>query len=371
MSESLVDHIYEAALIPERWPGALEGMNRISNSRSNSLFVFSDRFSPRGISTDITSDLIEPFLQSDAWRMSPSVRWTLATRPSAFSSVDDVMSVEEAAADEVWAPLVARGFGQRLATVIPLHSGDQATFVLARMREHGRYTPLEVAALNGLRPHLHRAMFISARLGLERAQTMTEALSRLGLAAAVIDQTGRVIGSNSLLQNLHSVFLPTAHGRIAMHDRSRNHLLRQGLGRIHDRSLGGAGFSIPVPAATDRSHPPLLIHLLPVRGMAEDIFTGGQALLVVSLFKRRAAPSPELLHGLFDLSPAEARLVGELASGMTPREITAARKISMPTLRTQIRSVLAKTGLPRMAELTQLLAQRPTPGEDAGLPDDD
>lgn len=359
LSEDLVDHIYESALIPERWTGALEGMNRISNSSSNSLFVFSDRFSPRGISTDMTSDLIEPFLQSDAWRMSPSVRWTLGTRPSAFSSVDDVMSAEEAAADEVWAPLAARGFGQRLATVIPLHSGDQATFVLARMRDQGRYHPRDVAALDSLRPHLHRAMFIAARLGLERAQAMTETLARLGLAAAVIDPTGRVVGSNSFLDSLHAILMPTAHGRIAMRDRSRNSLLRQGLEQIRARNTSEPGLSIPVPAARDGSHPPLLIHLLPVRGAAQDIFAGGQALMVVSLLRRKAAPLPELLNGLFDLSPAEARLVGELASGMTPRDITTARGVSMATLRAQIRAVLAKTGMPRIADLSQLLAQIP------------
>lgn len=359
MSDTLIDHIYESALIPEKWSGALDGMNRISNSRSNSLFVFSDRFSPRGISTDMTSDLLEAFLQSDAWRMSPSVRWTLDTRPGAFSSVDDVLSEEEAVADAVWAPLAARGFGQRLATVIPLSSGDQVTFVLARMQDQGAYSAGEVAALDGLRPDLHRAMFISARLGLERASAMTETLARLGLAAAVVDPTGKVIGSNPLLDSLSIILSPTALGRIVIRDRPRNQVFRQGLERIGNRDAPPGGLSIPVPAAPDGSHPPLLIHLLPVRGAAQDIFAGGQALMVVSLLERKAAPLPELLNGLFDLTPAEARLVSELATGMTPRDITAARDVSMATLRSQVRSVLAKTGVSRMADLAQLLAQIP------------
>ena len=363
MSDFLIDHIYESALIPEKWSGALNEMNRISNSRSNSLFVFSDRFSPRGISTDMTTDLLEAFLQSDAWRMSPSVRWTLDTRPGAFSSVDDVLSAEQTAADEVWAPLAARGFGQRLATVIPLTGGDQVTFVLARMLDQGRYRPDEVAALDGLRPHLHRAMFISARLGLERASAMTETLARLGLAAAVVDPNGRVIGSNALLDALHDVLAPTALGRLAIRNRARNLIFREGLERIGNQDAPPGGLSIPVPAADDGSHPPLLIHLLPVRGAAQDIFAGGQALMVVSLLERKAAPLPELLNGLFDLSPAEARLVGELAMGMTPKDITAAREVSMPTVRSQVRSILAKTGVPRMADLAQLLAQ--IPGRDS------
>lgn len=68
---------------------------------------------------------------------------------------------------------------------------------------------------------------------------------------------------------------------------------------------------------------------------------------------------PELLDGLFNLSPAEARLVAELATGMTPRDITMARGVSMATLRSQVRSVIAKTGVSRMSDLSQLLAQIP------------
>lgn len=208
MSEKLIDQIYESALIPDQWRNALDGMNRISSSSSNSLFVFSSRFSPRGISTDTTSELLEQFLLSDTWRMSPSVQWTLSARPSAFRSVDDFLSKEESATDEAWAPLVDRGFGQRLATVIPLASGDDAIFVLARMADRGGYRPEEIAALDDLRPHLHRAMFIAARLGLQRASAMTDTLARLGLAAAVIDATGRVIGSNAFLDALDMVFPP-------------------------------------------------------------------------------------------------------------------------------------------------------------------
>jgi DNA-binding CsgD family transcriptional regulator len=356
--DDLIDRIYEAALIPEAWPGALERMSRPSGSASGTLFVFSERFSPRGVSTDMTSDLLESFLQSDVWRSSPSVRWTLGTRPGAFSSVDDHLSKEQSAADEAWAPLAARGFGRRLVTVTPLSSGEQVAFVLARMRDKGGYRPGEITALNRLRPHLNRATLIAARLGLERANAMTETLARIGLAAAVIDSSGRVVGSNALLETLPAVIRPTAFGGIRIGERESD--ARFG-GAIRQIGKGGAwtGLSIPVPAAGDGSHPPLIIHLLPVCGAMHDIFTGGQALMVVSLLQRKAAPLPEMLHGLFDLSPAEARLVGELAVGMTLREITTARGVSMATLRTQVRAVLAKTGVPRLVDLSQLLAQIP------------
>lgn len=78
--------------------------------------------------------------------------------------------------------------------------------------------------------------------------------------------------------------------------------------------------------------------------------------MVVSQVTRKAIPQPELLYGLFDLTPAEARLTRELLDGGALPEIAARVGLSHHTLRIQLRSIMAKTGTRRQAELTQLLA---------------
>ncbi|WP_447728663.1 helix-turn-helix transcriptional regulator [Sphingomonas koreensis] len=349
----VIDQIYESAVIPDMWPDVLDHMNRVSGSQSGTLFVFSDRFSPRGISTDMTSDLLEAFLQSDAWRTSPSVRWTLDTCPSAFSSVEDYLSEVESAIDPAWAPLAARGFGRRLVAGIPLSSGERVSFVLVRMKENGRYRPEEIAALDGLRPHLTRAALIAARMELERAQAMTAALEQIGLAAAVISKAGRVIAANNLLDALSDLFVPTAFGGIALTHGVRNAQLLETLARA-GAGAGGPAASLPIPASD--GHPPMMIHLLPVRGQAQDIFTGGHVVMVVSPVTRKQAPSQQILNALFDLTPAEARLVNALAAGGTLPAVAARLGLSVHTVRVQLRSVAAKTGVRRQGELLQLIA---------------
>lgn len=91
-----------------------------------------------------------------------------------------------------------------------------------------------------------------------------------------------------------------------------------------------------------------------------NVEVGGQALVVISSLSRKATPMPGLLQRLFDLTAAEARLVVELATGMMLRDITEARHVSMATLRTQMRAVLAKTGMPRFTDLSHLLARIPS-----------
>ena len=352
MKAEPIDLLYEAALIPERWSDVLEAVGTISGSQSNSLFVFSPRFAPRGISTNMTSDLIADFLNSDEWRTSPSVRWTLDTRPAAFTSVDHYLSPEVSAADKVWMPLAERGFGQRLASVVPIPSGESVVFVLARLKRTGAYRMREVAALDALRPHLARAGLVASRLGLERARAMVETLERIGLAAAVIAPSGKVIAANLLLEEMSDLFVATAFGGIALADRARNVEFQEAVSRVAETY--GSAHSIAMPG--NDAHAPAILHLLPVRGQAQDIFGGGHILMIVSTLSRKAAPQPELLYGLFDLSPAEARLVGALMTGATLREISALHRRSIATLRTQMRSILAKTGVRRQAELTQLLA---------------
>lgn len=349
----LADRIYEAAIIPEHWVETLEGIGSLSDSASSTLFVFSDSGPPRGVSTAMTRHQLDEFVRSDVWKDSPSVRWTLDTRPDRFLSVDDYLTEDQVASDQAWAPLAAMGFGRRIASVVQAPGGEQVALVLARMKSLGNYTPAEVAALDALRPHLARAGLIAARLGLDRARSMVSALEQLGLAAAVVDWAARVVASNALLEELPKVLIPTAFGGLAIHDRVANEGFRAVLARPVSSAKGGAA---SIPVGGNGEAPPMMVHLLPICGDARDIFTGGQCLMVAIKIQRKGPPQPELLNGLFDLTPAEARLVCELAIGGTLPEIAARIGLSVHTVRVQLRAVAAKTGTHRQTELLQLVS---------------
>jgi DNA-binding CsgD family transcriptional regulator len=65
--------------------------------------------------------------------------------------------------------------------------------------------------------------------------------------------------------------------------------------------------------------------------------------------------SEELLRSLFGLSPAEARVVVALSTGLTPREVAAHLDIALNTTRVHLRHIFEKTGTGRQAELLQLV----------------
>lgn len=79
----------------------------------------------------------------------------------------------------------------------------------------------------------------------------------------------------------------------------------------------------------------------------------------VLLLIRLSTPTPRAtgLRQVFGLTAAEAALMEALADGSELRQIAETRRTSYATLRTQLRSVMAKTATRRQGELIALAYQ--------------
>ena len=67
-------------------------------------------------------------------------------------------------------------------------------------------------------------------------------------------------------------------------------------------------------------------------------------------------PDEDVLRAAFGLTPAEARLARGIARGDALEEVATALGIRMPTARSQLAAVFAKTGTRRQARLVAILA---------------
>ncbi|TJV27564.1 MAG: helix-turn-helix transcriptional regulator, partial [Mesorhizobium sp.] len=101
--------------------------------------------------------------------------------------------------------------------------------VFQRWMKDGTYDRASVDRLDQLRPHFARAGMVSARLGLEQARATVSALETIGLPAAVMAASGRVLTSNSLLEEMTEMFLPTAYGGMAIANASANALFQRAI----------------------------------------------------------------------------------------------------------------------------------------------
>lgn len=348
----LIELIYEAAFVPERWNHVLQKASELSNSASAQVFFFSDDSPPRGTTLDNLRVLFDEFVKGDFWKFCDSVQKMCSLQPASFVRVDDFMSQQEIERDPARIMLRQFGIGAHLCTAIPMPTGELATFVFQKWIKDGGYEHGEVDRLDGLRPHLARASLVAGRLRVERAEATASALNLLGLPAAVLSSNGRVVATNPHLDRLDAAFLPVAHGGLVIADRDANRLFQEAVTGM-SRS-GNAVGSIPVPKIGDEA--PFVIHLLPLRRAAHDIFGNADMLVMATPVKPSAlVPSASLLNALFDLTPAEARLATDLAAGLTLAQSASRHGVTVKSARTYLERVFQKTGTHQQSQLVAML----------------
>ncbi len=260
---------------------------------------------------------------------------------------------------------VPRGFGWGVATGIKVPTGDLLIFHGERRLEDGPVEREVVERLDLLRPHLARAALMSARIAFERAQGAVAALEMVGLPAAVLGPRGAAIATNSMLEALTPTVVQSRPSRLALANPRADELLTTARAAAEAGLHTGPVRSIPVPA--DDGSAPMVAHILPIRASAREVFTGAAAVLLMTPVTLRELPDAGVIQGLFDLTPAEARIARALGGGMTIGQIASSTGASAATVRNQVQAVFGKTGMHRQADLVGLLqglqplASVPTP----------
>jgi DNA-binding CsgD family transcriptional regulator len=245
-----------------------------------------------------------------------------------------------------------RGYGGGVATAIMSPSGD--AFVVHAECElgHGPISREVVARLDPMRRHFARAALLCSRLELERAHAAAQALEVLGLPGALLGRGGRTVAANGLMAALTPDVVHDRPSRLALANPTADALLADAVARAEAVAGADVG-SIPIPARDER--PPMIVHVLPICGTAHDVFGSAVAMVVVTPVVPREVPTANVIQGLFDLTPAEARIAAIVAAGSQPREAAESLGIAEETARTTLKRVFAKTGVGRQADLVALL----------------
>jgi DNA-binding CsgD family transcriptional regulator len=293
----------------------------------------------------------------DGWAaINPRPSRLGANPPDGFISDFDYFTQDELDTDPVYDFYRRRGLGWAAGTMFNVPSGDSLIFSFEKAWAKGPVEPKVISFFDRLRPHLGRAAMLAARLGLENARAMTQALGEVGLPAAVLRGPGRLYAANTLFEAHVPGLCYDRRSRLTFSDPTVDRLFANGLELLARATIGSSAqnvCSIPIPARPDKI--PMIVHLLPVRRSAQDLFSQASGLVVITPVDRSAVPNAELIAGLFDLTPAEARVARGVAGGLTLDEIGHAGDVSRETVRTQLKAVLAKTGVNRQVELASLL----------------
>lgn len=353
MQADLVDLLYEAAFVPDLWSSALERLAKLSDSVGTAIFLFSDNKPTRGRALDGQREQLRAFLASDTLPFSASVQNVCRAQPSSFVDFDGLMTSEEKERDVALKHYQSMGIGAHLGTSVPMPDGDLVILVQQRLMRHGPYSEDEIGQLNALRPHFARASLVAVRLGLEQALNAVNTMAAMGYPAAVLSGSGHVRATNTLFDNLESVYSTAAFGGLVIAESVTNSLFQQAVAAMRDH---GEPLVSSIPLAPRENRPPLIIHLLPLRRAAHDLFSDGEIMVVVTAVgSSTLVPKSSMLTSLFDLAPAEAKLAAALATGLTLKAAAQKQGIQISTARYYLERVFQKTGTHHQSELVALL----------------
>ena len=349
--EGLVDEIYEAAIVPERWKTVLDRLAALADAEGTLLFAAAPG-QPRWLSSESIRSRIETWVASPFFQNNPRGQRLVPIKEPRFLTDLDVFTTEELEHEPYYRDLLRpNGLGWCVGTSIHSPSGDALVFSIEKAWSKGP-VPRQVAEqLDPLRPHLARAALLSARFGLERARATVEGLNLIGLPAAVLGHGGKVVlAANAGLLG----YAPDV--RINCGDRFEfaNQIAQKLFAAACAAPAGGS-----IPVRTSRTRDAFVAHLVPMRGLGRDVFSGAEFLLYITPVTRQAGPPPEILQALFDLSPAEARVAALITEGFSVNAVAEALSVKPNTVRVQLKAIFSKTGTNRQTELASLLRLPP------------
>ncbi len=229
-----------------------------------------------------------------------------------------------------------------------------------------------VIGLDTYREAIHRNPLLRSQHALQTVQARAEHLAKslwldldvltalaetAAIGLLVVDEWGHVSFANALAREATGApgELAIVGDRVCARSPRVTRLLAEALRQAVQSTPRATRIPAPGgPGVADIYVTPLAT----ARGFARDM-----RRLALLLVGRRdqpdAVPSENDVRQLFDLTPAESSVALQLCSGLPPKEIARNLGVSVATVRSQVSSLLTKTGTRRQVELVRLMSLLP------------
>jgi len=219
--------------------------------------------------------------------------------------------------------------------------------------------PVSAEDLERFRPlarHIVRALELQYRLGVqdERVQALISFYDRSEDAILFLDRSGKLTFANAATERLAAAQAEAA-GLDPVAFRLKH--LPDARGRA---ALAAATGAVPMPQTLSAARPSgrrdYIVQITPLGAGAMILDPKAPRIAVQIADPERETPQPEAwLVQSYGFTPAEARLAAALVGGMSLREASDTLGVAYSAVRSQLRSVFAKTGVNRQAELIRML----------------
>ncbi|RLQ21478.1 helix-turn-helix transcriptional regulator [Seongchinamella sediminis] len=370
--DELLGLIYQGPLEDRPWQSALPLLRVLFDAQVASLVLRPPSAEDRGAILNcvrpepghIGDDLADP----EAWQAASyreeffSLDPFVNLPPDKVVSLEDVLSDEELVASEYYRQYLEPVGLFRILGVDTVEPGGMvARLRFSRRKSEASFSSEERQLLAMITPHLRRAIQIHAALNRATSErdVYAGAVAQLAMASIILDGQARVLSANPVAQALldEGDGLSLRGERLHIDGRDSHQELQQavaGVVRTQHRGEPSVVKALRVPRSAGRSDLGLVVRPVPASEWSEGQSSPSAAIFISDPDLHESA-SRQALAELFELTPAEANLAILLARGLSLAEASTAQNISQHTARAQLKSIFAKTGVSRQAELVRLI----------------
>jgi DNA-binding CsgD family transcriptional regulator/PAS domain-containing protein len=364
----LVDLIYDAAGDAGRWGCLLERLGQVLNGSAGSLHSQHRNSQQADVaaSWNINSDLITEYV-SHYSRVNPCFGvGTNLIREGAVNPRQALCSDQLLLASEFYNDYLQRldAFHGVAATILE-DGTTSANLTIFRPKRSNPIDQAECDLLSVLMPHFQRAFQLHNRIqGLEqKGAAAADALEQLPVGLVMLSADGKVLqvnGAASAILAGQRALRVTSRGLVAeipSENQRLQRLIRGAITTGTGKGLDSGGAILIAPGGLKRS---LQVLVVPLRTRAVRICNDVPvAAVFITDPDREPVSEAQVFAQLFRLTPAEARLARILAAGDSLREASEQLNIAESTVKSQLKSIFAKTNTSRQSELVRLLLMTP------------
>lgn len=372
---SIVGDIYDCALNPDAWTAALTRVSAAMNTAYTSISLSNPQFAQARMVSHSPWDpaMLKVLNEEYGAEGIPGLREVLT------GSVDEPRStLSEMSEDAFYATPFYQNWvepqGLRDACVMKFAHTPQRIGAIASVTSNQRdiITADERRFMGLLSPHLRRAAMIGDLLDYERVQTASfrQALEGLQKPVMLVGSDSRILFANAAAQALlHAQqVVKSSDGCIAPVNAAMAFALADALRRTGgsagndaggDADLGGRGIGIPLSGL---AHAGSVAYVLPLkRSQIQSAFQSATAAIFIATAQAGAPPPQQVLATLYDLTPAEARVMAIIGAGMTAQLAATQLGVTENTIKTHLARVYSKTQVSRQSELVKLVGVLESP----------
>lgn len=370
---NLVSHIYDAALDSSRWPSFMERLASSLNAGIGMLWLHD--FAAARYSFDSNGGNISTVTGLDPTTQAEFAAYYGARNvwvPNASQLAEGSITVSSVLYPDA---LLKRtewydGFLRKCdlfyavgSSIVKQEKRDvKMSFV--RSERAGRFNDAELHLVRQLMPHLRNAVLLHRklyRLNALAASAMA-ALEMVPMGIFLLTSSGLLMHAN---RRAHELANTTAALRIESAGAFQASTLAAtaSLQRlIHDAVSTGIGKSLSHGGALSLTgHNGRKLHLIvtPLPINPSPFGEDAAAAIFCTDPDATAGVVARQLESMFGMTPAEARLTEALVNGQSLQQYAEARRVTMNTVRTQLKAATAKTGAKRQAELVRIVLTGP------------